>query len=210
MRRHGPQWGGSQIDLSLDLERAETTPATFPVSVTLDDVRSNFDVTMQGQSLRLHRTLALDPDRKGGWGRVDIPPDGNLRDNTAYFVYGPEIPLRTALIAQDEHSSRLLRFAAAPSKQACDIISPASETTDWNKYAMVVWQGPMPAPKVAKQLQTYAESGGVVVFFPSGAPDTNSFAGAGWARSRMPRTTRRSACCIGTSRMARSQNPTRA
>lgn len=172
--------GQSEIDLTLDLERADSTPATFPVSLTLDDVRSNFDATMQGQSLRIHRSLTLDPARKGGWGKVELPPDGNPRDNTAWFVYGPETALRTALVASDERSGRFLRFAAAPLKQSCDFITNGGDGTDWGKYAMVAWQGPMPPAKVAKQLQAYAESGGTIVFFPSGATDTNSFAGAGW------------------------------
>ncbi|HWB60735.1 MAG TPA: BatA domain-containing protein [Chthoniobacteraceae bacterium] len=178
---HRRELGGQpQIDLTLDIERTDSTPATFPVTVTLDDVRSNFDVTMQGQSLRLHRSLQLDPGKQSGWGKVELPPDGNPRDNTAFFVYGPEVPLRTALFAADDRSGRLLRFAAAPSKQqSCDVIT-ATADTDWSKYAMVVWQGAMPADKVAKSLQAYVESGGAVVFLPPGSPDSNSFAGAGW------------------------------
>ena len=172
--------GQPELDLTLDLERAETTPATLPVAITLDDVRSNFDATLEGQSLRLHRALALDPERQSGWGKVELPPDGNLRDNTAYFVYGPQTPLRSALVAADERSGRFLRFAAAPSKQICDLITGGGDGTDWNKYAMVAWQGPLPGDKVAKQLQAYAESGGVVIFFPPGVADTNSFAGTGW------------------------------
>jgi hypothetical protein len=43
-----------------------------------------------------------------------------------------------------------------------------------------VWQGPLPADKVSKQLQDYISGGGVVAFFPPGAADTNSFAGIGW------------------------------
>ena len=172
--------GQPELDLTLDLERADTSPATLPVSLTLDDVRSNFDATLQGQSLRLHRALTLDPARQGGWGKVELPPDGNPRDNTAYFVYGPQVPLRVALAAADERSGRLLRFAAAPSKQVCDVITGGGDGTDWSKYAMVAWQGPLPGAKVSKQLQAYVESGGVVIFFPPGAADTNSFAGAGW------------------------------
>ncbi len=176
-RDHG---GQPELDLTLDLERAESTAATLPVSITLDDVRSNFDATLQGQSLRLHRALTLDPEHPSGWGKVGIPPDGNLRDNTAYFVYGPQAPLRTALVAADDQSRRFLRFAAAPGKQTCDVISGNGDGTSWDTYAMVAWQGPLPGGKVAKQLQAYVEGGGVVIFFPPGTADTNSFAGMGW------------------------------
>ena len=106
--------GQPELDLTLDLERADSTPVTLPVSLTLDDVRSNFDATLQGQSLRLHRALTLDPERQSGWGKIELPPDGNLRDNTAYFVYGPPLLLRIALVAADDTERALPALRRGP------------------------------------------------------------------------------------------------
>lgn len=173
--------GQPQFDLTLDLERSENAPATLPVAITLDDARSNFDASLQGQTLRIHRTLTLDPSRTEGWGKIELPPDGNPADDAAYFVYGAKVPFHTALLAADERSRRILRFAAAPAyPQDCEVLTGNGDGADWKKYALVAWQGALPGEKVAKQLQDYVQEGGAVVFFPPAAPDTNSFAGIGW------------------------------
>src|SRR5438067_128206 len=76
--------GQPQLDLTLDIERAETAPASLPVTITLNDTRSNFDVALQGQSTRIHRVLPLDAARgETGWGKIEIPADANARDNTS-------------------------------------------------------------------------------------------------------------------------------
>jgi len=172
--------GQPQLDLTLDMERTESTPVTLPVTTTLDEVRSNSDITMQGQGMRLHRKFPLDPAHQTGWGKIELPADTNARDNSAYFVYGPKLPLNSALVAADKPGGFFLRFAAAPSKQGCDLITGDATGTDWQKYALVIWQGALPAGKAAAQLQAYIEHGGMAVFFPPGRPDTNSFAGASW------------------------------
>ena len=173
--------GHRQLDLTLDLERADPAPVTLPLAMTLDDTRSHLDLDMQGQSTRIHHAFPLDPSRDSGWGKIELPADANARDNTAYFVYGPKLPVHTALVASDEKSRYFLRFAMAPSKQGCDIITGSGEGTDWQKYALVVWQSPLPTGKVAAQLQAFIEGGGVVVFFPPGMSDTNPFAGTSWS-----------------------------
>lgn len=176
--------GQPQLDLTLDLERTDTTPTTLPVTITLNDVRSNFQVALNGQSLRVHRALTLDPTRgESGWGKVEIPADAGLRDNTGYFVYGPKLALRAALVASDEPTRRCLQFAAAPSpkslQQTCEVISNP-EGADWQKYALVLWQSPLPTGAAAERLQAFVNGGGVVVFFPPGTANANSFAGASW------------------------------
>ncbi|MEA3213737.1 MAG: hypothetical protein QOE70_6794 [Chthoniobacter sp.] len=172
--------GQPQLDLTLALERADTAPASLPVSITLDDSRSQFDATMTGQSLRLHRALTLDPLHPTGWGKIELPADGNARDNAAYFIYGPPLRLRVALLADDEASRRFLSLAAAPPRQSGEIITGDGSGTDWDPYALVVWQSALPAGKTAQALQTFVERGGVVIFFAPGAPGTSSFAGTSW------------------------------
>ncbi len=171
--------GEPQLDLTLDLNRPQNTKATLPVALTLDAVRSQFDAVMTGQNLRLHRTLALDPAHPDGWGKIELPADGNVRDNVAYFVYAPKIEVRVALHADDDSSRRYLRLAVSASKQRCDLIGDESGT-DWLSYAAVVWQGTLPAGKVAEQLHAFVDRGGVAIFFPPGKAGTNSFAGASW------------------------------
>lgn len=172
--------GESQLDIALDIERTDSTQATLPLTMNLDDVRSHFDVATQSQGTRIHRSLPLDPLRKDGWGKIELPADGNPRDNAVYFVYGPRSPMHSAVVAKDGPAGLFLRYAAAPSGERCDVITGKTEGTDWLKYALVVWQAPLPAGKTAEQLRAFAQRGGVIIFYPPGASDSNSFAGAGW------------------------------
>ncbi len=118
---------------------------------------------------------------ESGWGKIELPADANARDNAAFFVYGPRAPLRAALVAPDGPSRRVFQAAIAPSPKlgvTCEIIGEPS-AAEWQKFALVVWQLPVPrdAELIAK-LQNFVESGGVLVFFPNGQTDAQSFAGA--------------------------------
>lgn len=172
--------GQPQLHLALDLERTGEAVAALPVSITLDEVRSNFEMAMPGNTMRLHRTLPLEAAHPNGWGKIELPADGNAQDNAAYFVSGPKPIPRVAVLASDEPSGRALRLAASPSKQGCDLIPGDGSGVDWQQYALVVWQGPLPGGEVATALQHFMETGGNILFFPTGEQDGKSFGGTSW------------------------------
>jgi len=176
------------LDVTFDLNRSESMPATLPLSITLDGVRSHLDVPVGGSITRVHRSLPLDPARDSGSGSIQLPPDGNARDNAAYFVYSPPPALRIAVIGPDDASRRCLLAAADPfpddPKLSCDAMERPASDMEWNKYALVIWSAPLPVGGVAEQLRHFAEAGGAVIFFPSPAADGNSFATAAWGEAK--------------------------
>jgi hypothetical protein len=122
------------LDLVFDIQRTESKPATLPLSISLDGVRSHLDLAMDGPSIRVHRSLPLQASRDSGYGTIQLPPDGNDRDNTAYFVYSPPPALHVALIGPDDASRRCLFAAADPfpndPKLSCDALDqPAPSGT---------------------------------------------------------------------------------
>jgi hypothetical protein len=182
--RSGP--AGQQLSLTLDLERIGTNAATVPLAVTIDGTTTQLDVAWEGQALRLRQNLPLPPGRTNGWGRVELPADANLRDNTAYFVYGPEPVGRAVVVAPEESTGRLLGIAAATLSSARR--QPASRLTAdriqaglQDDVSLVVWQAPLPGGPIAERLQAFVRTGGVLFFFPPGAADPGRFLQCGWS-----------------------------
>ena len=174
----------SELDLLLEVQRNATGPVTVPLTVVVDGAPAQIDLKLEGQSVRYRHHVPLGDGDAGGWGYAELPADANGRDNRSYFVYGPPVVLRAALVAADESSRHFLQAAVAPdpknTNQICEIIpTNAAPVAKWNSFALVLWQGPLPQGDTATQLQSWVESGGVLLCFPSGATGT-SFAGAAW------------------------------
>lgn len=178
-RPHGDK---SELQFVLDLQRNLNSSAPIPVTLTLNGERSETDVAMTGQALRWRHKIDLGTHHEGGWGSFMLPTDANLHDNAAYFVYGPDTPLLAAVVDGDPASARSLQFAAASrDARAAEVVS-SSPLTDasLDGKSLLIWQAPLPDGADAARMQSFAESGGVVIFFPPGQPDAGQFDGLSW------------------------------
>jgi hypothetical protein len=178
----GTHSAAPSLDLTFDIQRSESTPATLPLSITLDGARTHLDLPVDSSSTRVHHSLPLDPARESGYGSIQLPPDGNDRDNTAWFVYSPPPSIRIAVVGPDDDGRRSLAAAADPfpndPKIACDTMEQPAPGIDWDKYALVIWTAPLPAGEIAARLRQFAQSGGALIFFPSNSSTTTAaFAG---------------------------------
>jgi hypothetical protein len=177
-----PRGDKSELQFVLDLQRNRHTSAPIPVTLNLNGERSENEVAMDGQSLRWRHKIDLGARREGGWGSFTLPIDANLHDNTAYFVYGADTPLLAMVVTGDSRLARCLEFAAASrNAQPAGLISPRSfADANFEGRSLLVWQAPLPEGADANRVQSFAESGGVVIFFPPGQPDPRQFDGLGW------------------------------
>jgi hypothetical protein len=172
------------LGLGLEFKAEGDRKATVPLLVTREGVKSQSDLNLgaavQRQTLKFDLTNA-DP----GWGKVELPADDNLEDNTAYFAYAPPLPLRAVIVGDGVAASRL-RFAAAPDKmrpdRTADLFLPArAESIVWKDTALIVWAAPAPSEAVAKSLQAWVESGGVLLCFPPGGEGGAGPLGISWS-----------------------------
>jgi hypothetical protein len=174
----------SELQFVLDLQQTavrDQATKTLPISVTLDGARSQSEIALEGQSLRWRYRMDLGNHTNGGWGSFEIPGDANPRDNTAYFVYGPETTSRATVIAADEETARLLPFAASQNGRPAQTVSIDNLTSlDLSRDSLLVWQQPLPSGAVADTLNTFVRDGGVIVFLPPGQTDSQQFNGLGW------------------------------
>ncbi len=173
--------------LAISLEtRNGGANGTFPLKVTRDGATSQSDLVLTTPVRReaLKYDVAKLPEG-GGWGKFELPSDDNSADNAAYFTYRTPVPLYAAVVS-DLPAARRIAFAAAPDKTRTDRtaeVVPSAKVAEikWKDAALVVWQGPPPTDAVAKQLQAFVESGGVLLAFPAGGDSGNGPLGITWS-----------------------------
>jgi hypothetical protein len=177
-----PRGDKAELQVVLDIQRNRAAPAKVPVVMILDGQRSESEIALEGQTTRWRRAIDLGSRRQGGWGGFSLPADANLRDNTAWFVYGAETPLRAAVVSANREVARDLRLAAASHNADPARLIPAAEIANakLDDCSLLLWQAPLPQGADADRLQSFAAGGGVVIFFPPGEPDPRQFAGLGW------------------------------
>ncbi|MEZ5944189.1 MAG: BatA domain-containing protein [Planctomycetaceae bacterium] len=181
----------SGVDLLLSLEIEQKTPVagrvTIPVELELDGGRSTIDVELAGTTAELKdHAIPLNADQVRGWGRVSIPADENLADNSFYFVYDKPVARKTIIVAEDRDGVRPLALAAGISPDptyACNVEVISADqlvSVEWDKVSLVLWQDQLPEGSELEIVDSYIARGGQVVFFPPLNPNQNSYSGVHW------------------------------
>lgn len=163
--------GKAQLAVSLEMKATEGHAGTVPVFITRDGARSQLDLPIaagtQRQTLRFDLAAA-----EGGWGKVELPADGLLADNTGYFTFGLPVPVHAVAVGSGPAAQRI-RFAAAPGKgnstrtaEVRDVAQAA--LIDWKRVALLVWAAPAPEGALAAAIISWVESGGVLLCLPPG------------------------------------------
>jgi hypothetical protein len=175
----------AELLLSVDIQRSGNQAATMPVTVNLNGTPAQYDVAVEGGNLRWRQRLSLGTQRGSGWGYVEVPADANQRNNRTWFVYGPPAKLRTTIVKEDSRVGSWLAAAASAAppgtQREARILSPADAAgLTFDGDVLILWQAALPAGDVATKLDTFVQSGGALVFLPTGKADAGQFASQGW------------------------------
>ena len=179
--------GKGEVRLAADLNRSQANAGTTTITRTLNDVATELEARVTGQSTRWRHRFAVG-DQAGGWGKLELPADGNPRDNITYYRYSDDHP-PAGLVITESALSPLWQAAASVAGQAgrtpAKRYAPGDVTpADLRDATLVVWQTPLPKGEMANELRSFADEGGRVVFFPPGQPSTARFAGLGWGEKQ--------------------------
>ncbi|HEY3854242.1 MAG TPA: BatA domain-containing protein [Verrucomicrobiae bacterium] len=179
-----PRGSESELAATLEIARNSASAATIPVVLSLNGERSSTELKVESQSMGWRRKIDLGSRSNGGWGSFTLPVDGNLRDNQVYFVYGPDTPLLAAVVSADKDRARDFQFAASShSGEPAALISPADfGGTSIDKDALLIWQGTLPSGAEADKVRSFAQEGGVAIFFPPDQESAQQFDGASWGQ----------------------------
>lgn len=176
----------AQLEIEFELLRHDDarTAADLPLTLAIDGVRTTDTVTLRGDSQRFVRRIALPEGSAEGSGWASIPPDGNPRDNSAFFAFGPARPLRTAVVAEPGEAADYLALAAAPpglpGREALPVTPADASALRWNELAAVLWAAPLPAGPTAARAARFLTEGGALLFLPPGEAAGAEFGGVSW------------------------------
>jgi len=192
-RRPAPE--GLQLVMDLTVQRQGyrdgMPPLTIPVEFTLNGSRTVEEMTVDGPELvRLGYVLPLGEGNETGWGRIDLPADENLADNTAYFVYD-EPPVRlTAILSDHAPTAEAIRAAATSatdpslSFEAVHLRLDEAARIPWEEASLLFWHAPLPSPESneAAFLSQFLDSGRSLVLLPprESQVDDRDFLGVRW------------------------------
>ena len=195
-RRRSPDGMDLVMDLTISRQSESDNntpqpPLEIPVEFTINGTRTVQSMTVEGSdqlSLQGH-TLSLGTGDPRGWGRIDLPADGNPQDNSFFFVFD-ESPVRTSVILSDAPQvSEAIRAAASASVESGQRYEAQVLSTDrvaeipWNDTALLFWHAPLPEENSsdAALLTQFVESGKSLVLLPPDTKDDpSSFLGFRW------------------------------
>lgn len=175
----------SDLQLIVDFQRNNAAAQTVPVSIALNGAESQTEIALEGQTFRWRHRLPLASNATNGWGSLRLPPDSNLRDNAAYFVFGPPPKAGSLVVSRGEPGARILALASRPlgatNASASRVVSVDSFPSEpLEDRAIVLWTAPIPSGAPAEKLAKFVEEGGVVLFLPPGESGPKRFRAIGW------------------------------
>jgi len=186
-RQVGVEQDSLVMDIRIQRNAASSEVRKLPLGITINGTRTVIDVDVAEDEVVLQgHTIPIDKQTVQGWGRIDLPNDANLQDNSAYFVFG-EAPVRRSLVVTDDRlvaAPMLAALGAAPDSgfdYETSTISPDDvDETDWKDVALLLWHAPIPEGVIKNQLEAFVASGRTVIFFPPAEPTENEIFGARW------------------------------
>jgi hypothetical protein len=185
----GSRRAGDEMLLDLEVLRASDArgTASLPLTTHLNGTRTTETLTLPGQSLRFQKRISLPPGSTTGSGWLSIPADGNSRDNSTFFAYGPARPIRSIIVASPGETADYLALAAAPpgfGNQTTRRIDPTSAASlNPSDLAAILWAAPLPTGSTYGVIERFLNSGGQVIFFPPGISSEDTFIELKWANA---------------------------
>lgn len=187
VRLLGSRRSGDELLIDLEVLRSGEARGTtsIPLTTHLNGTRTTENLTLPGQSLRFQKRITLPSGTDTGHGWLSIPADGNPRDNSAFFAYGPARPVKSLVVSMPGETADYLALAAAPpglGNLGAQRVDPAQAATSITAdLAAILWAAPLPTGTAADAVLRFLTSGGHVLFLPPGVPSETTFSDLKWS-----------------------------
>ena len=166
--------GAASVEMVVDLAQDPAAgPAKVPLTLVVNGARTPVEAAIEGASLTLTRSVPWPAGTDVLWGGLELPADGNPRDNACRFALGVPGALHAVVVADDAACGERLRLAAAPlpdqGRTPAPVAPAALAGALAREPALAVWQGAAPDGAPAAALEDFARRGGTVLLMPPGA-----------------------------------------
>jgi hypothetical protein len=166
------------LDATITRNNASSRPLSIPVQILANGKLSVHNIEIESDQYGIQALpVPLGEETEAGWGRVQLPPDDNPRNNDAYFLVSAAPTRKTVSVSANPAFNRLVQIAAASPPDpyltySIDLLTPAqANQIDWDTTALLCWQAPLPNGILAQQITNFVANGGSVLFFPPENPD---------------------------------------
>ncbi len=179
------------MDIHVQRHADHPAPMELPLRFVVNGVASTVKVALKDNQLLMQAfSVPIGKAEKHGWGRVELPADSWMENNTFHFVYD-ELPVLRSVIVSDDSGETgplqaALSAAADPARkyEVTKLSVARAAEIPWDETALIVWQAPLPkaGDALARQLEAHAAAGRTIVFLPPELPDDTTLFGLRWTR----------------------------
>ena len=176
-----------EVRLAIDIKRTKINNDTEPIKQTINGVTTEIEAKVNGQATRWRHRIEVD-EQSGGWGKLELSPDGNPQDNITYYRYDDNFSME-GLVISESKLSPLWQAAASTvnisARKPAKILAPNEfSKSDLRDSTLVIWHAPLPQGDTSIALREFINEGGRLVFFPTGEATTVRFVGLGWGEKQ--------------------------
>jgi hypothetical protein len=176
-----------EVRLAVDIKRTKINNDTEPIKQTINGVTTEIEAKVNGQATRWRHRIEVD-EQSGGWGKLELSPDGNPQDNITYYRYDDDFSME-GLVISESKLSPLWQAAASTvnisARKPAKILAPNEfSKSDLRDSTLVIWHAPLPQSDTSIALREFINEGGRLVFFPTGEATTVRFVGLGWGEKQ--------------------------
>jgi hypothetical protein len=176
-----------EVRLAVDIKRTKINNDTEPIKQTINGVTTEIEAKVNGQATRWRHRIEVD-EQSGGWGKLELSPDGNPQDNITYYRYDDDFSME-GLVISESKLSPLWQAAASTvnisARKPAKILAPNEfSKSDLRDSTLVIWHAPLPQGDTSIALREFINEGGRLVFFPIGEATTVRFVGLGWGEKQ--------------------------
>ena len=176
-----------EVRLAVDIKRTKINNDTEPIKQTINGVTTEIEAKVNGQATRWRHRIEVD-EQSGGWGKLELSPDGNPQDNITYYRYDDDFSME-GLVISESKLSPLWQAAASTvnisARKPGKILTPNEfSKSDLRDSTLVIWHAPLPQGDTSIALREFINEGGRLVFFPTGEATAVRFVGLGWGEKQ--------------------------
>ncbi|HEX5791239.1 MAG TPA: BatA domain-containing protein [Luteolibacter sp.] len=177
---------GKTLQLGIQVDRGGNArgPQNIEMTTQLNGAATTESIILPEQSLQFQKQIPLEGVESSGFGWISIPSDGNDRDNTAFFAYGPAYDRTTLVVAPEGEAADYLALMSGPPGLdgfAVKRVTPeAAGGAISPELAAVVWAAPLPSGNAAEALKQFVAGGGQLMLLPPGESPQAEWLGISW------------------------------